>query len=150
MSNIKLIDNESIIKQSGNDLITLTNFRLLYNDSTWGSGHISSIMLEKISSVEIHHKGRPVFIILALITLLAFVALAAAEEIYPDAFPAYLVIAGVFLLIYFFTRNSVVTITSDGGSKINFSAQKIGKKSLLEFMNQIDLAKLKRLANPSI
>jgi hypothetical protein len=42
----------------------LTNLRFRYSDVEWGKAHIVSVMLEKISSIEVRCKSRPFLIIL--------------------------------------------------------------------------------------
>lgn len=52
-----LFEGERLISESDDNVVTLTSHRLRYEASSKGSGHVVSIALEKISSIEIHYKS---------------------------------------------------------------------------------------------
>ncbi len=57
MEHTELLENEQIITESTNNVVTLTTHRVRYNSSSTGQAHIVSIMLEKVSSIEVHYKS---------------------------------------------------------------------------------------------
>jgi len=56
----QLMPGESILSYSDNGLLTLTTHRLRYMNKVWGQANFISIMLEKVSSVEITYLSSPV------------------------------------------------------------------------------------------
>ena len=137
-----LLENERVITQSDGNIVTLTNLRLRYTDSEWGKAHIISIMLEKISSIEIRYKSKKIFFILAIIVALAGVVAGINGD---EEFVALGVGAGVvFLIAYFLSRKHYLTIASDGGAKIRFRIKGLSRDKILDFVNQVEDAGRKR------
>jgi len=50
-----IFEGETLITETEDNVITLTTHRVRYNSSSSSSAHIISIMLEKISSIEIQY-----------------------------------------------------------------------------------------------
>ena len=138
-----IFEGERLISESDDKSVILTTHRIRYNSSGAGTGHIVSIMLEKISSIEIHYKSW-IFILFAGI-LLAMGGLLVGAQNRGDAMVMGLGAGGLCILIYFFTRRHVVTIASDGGAKINFETKGLKREALLDFINKIEAAKANRL-----
>lgn len=137
-----LFEGEEIISQSNDKQVTLTSHRVYLNSSQFGQAHIASIMLEKISSVEIHYSSWILFLILGGLTAIAGVLSGANNQ--GDMMVAGLGVAGIFILLYFLTRKHVVTIASDGGAKINFKTKGMKQETIIAFINQVDKAKNNR------
>ncbi|GDX53477.1 hypothetical protein LBMAG27_25240 [Bacteroidota bacterium] len=142
MNSKLLLEGEEIISQSNDKQVTLTTYRVYYDSSQFGKAHTASIMLEKISSVEIHYSSWILFLILG--GLFAIAGLACGANNQGPAMMLGLAIAAVLILFYFLTRKHVVTIASDGGAKINFRTKGIKREAIIDFMNQVDKAKNNR------
>ncbi len=138
-----LFENEILISESGDKSVTLTTHRLRHNSSSTGSGHIVSIMLEKISSIEIHYKSW--ILILFIGILLACGGLIMGAQNRGDVMILGLGAGGLCILLFFLTRKHIVTIASDGGAKINFQTKGMKRDMLLDFINKIETAKAIRL-----
>ncbi len=139
MENNLLFEKEEIITESDDKVILLTNRRIRYNSSSWGQAHIVSIMLEKISSIEIHYKSLWLFLVVGVILVTGGVIMGANNN--GDAMILGLGAGAVLVLIYFFTRKHVVSISSDSGTKINFSTNGMKREKLMDFINKIERAK---------
>ncbi|WP_305983423.1 hypothetical protein [Roseivirga thermotolerans] len=139
MKEVNLIENESIITQSDGGLITLTNLRVLYHDSTWGKAHIVSIMLEKISSVAV--RQRSYFLLLVLGIGSGVLGVIMINEFNEDLAPYFFLVGLICIISYLATRKHMVVISSDGGGNIYFKVRGLGKKNLIKFINQVDSAK---------
>ena len=138
MENKHLLDNESIITQSDENVITLTNLRLRYSDSQWGKSDTVSMLLEKISSIEIHYRSKTILVILAIFATVGGLIGGANGD---DEFIALGIGAGIVLIIlYLFSRKHYLTISSDGGGKIHFHTKGMKKEVLLDFINKIESA----------
>lgn len=135
-----ILEGESIITQSKDRMVTLTNYRIRFQDTSSGRAHIVSIMLEKISSIEIHYKSYIFLLIIGI--LLAAAGLFMGVNNMGRQMTLGLVLGGLFILVYLRTRKHVVSIASDGGAKINFETKGMRREVLLDFINQIEKAKI--------
>jgi len=136
-----LFEGESIITQTKDNMITLTNFRIRYSYSTFGKAHIMSMMLEKVSSIEVHYKSHLAFLISGVAALIF--GLIESQNYNSDMFQMALGLGGILLLIYVLTRRHVLSIKSDGGASIDFQIKRIGRNQILDFIYKIEKAKHK-------
>src|SRR5690606_29599459 len=107
-----------------------------------GKAHIVSIMLEKVSSIEIHYKSKVLILIFGILLVSAGLIMGANNSGTPMIFG--LVLGGLFILIYLLTRKHVVSIASDGGAIIYFQTKGMKREVLLDFINKIEKAKNER------
>lgn len=136
-----LLEGEEIITESANKLVTLTNYRIRYHNSSLGQAHLVSIMLNKVSSVEVKYKSWWLLLIPSALLLIGGMLIGAQGN--ADVMIVG-VIAGLLLaLIYILSRRHVITIYSDSGSRINFQTKGMHKDKVLEFVNKIEKAKIK-------
>lgn len=138
-----LFQGETLISESDNNEITLTSHRVRYNSSSSGKGDIISIALEKISSIEIHYKSWILILLLGILFAAGGMVMGVNDR--GGAMVMGLAVGGVCVLLYFLTRKHVVTISSDGGAKINFETNGMKRDTLLDFINKIETAKANRL-----
>lgn len=137
-----LFTDEQLITESDNKQITLTSHRVRFNSFSWGHAHIVSIMLEKISSIEVHYNSWVIVLFLGILSVLAGLVGGAGNQ--GQIMVMGLVVGAVLILIYFFTRKHVVTIASDGGAKINFATAGMKRDVIVDFINKIEKAKNER------
>lgn len=133
-----LFNGEEIITQSDSNIVTLTNLRIRYSDSELSKAHIISILLEKISSIEIHYSSQILYLIIGVIAagFGGFAMMNGTED-----YGALIVIVGLILIaLYFSSKRHLITISSDGGGKINFQAKGMKKESILDFVNKVEKA----------
>lgn len=142
MEQEQLFENEQIITQSSGGVVTLTTHRIRYATSGWGHAHITSIMLESISSVQSHFKSIPLFIVLSVAALA--VGLFAEMNNESGGFIAGLAVGAVLILLYFASRKHVVTVSSKGGAAISFLAKGMDQYEITRFIDQVEEAKHNR------
>ena len=142
MNQDHLFDNERIITQSDRDLITLTNLRIRYSDDVWGKSHVISLLLEKVSSVEIHYRSKPILLVLGILSVIVGVFLESNGA--EGSIAVFGVIGFVFILLHIFSRKHFMTISSEGGSKINFHIKRMKHSKVLTFVNQLEGAIINR------
>jgi hypothetical protein len=133
-----LLNGEQIITQSDENTITLTNLRIRYLDKQFGKAHIISIMLQKISSIEVRYRSNILLLILAVIgfiTALFGLANNKSELVFIG-----LIAGGILVASYFGTRKYALSVTSDGSTKIQFHTKGMKQESVLKFMNQVEQA----------
>lgn len=118
MEKQEYLPGEELVTESENKLITLTNFRLRFYSSNRGSAYIVSLMLNKISSIEVHYKSLWFLLIPSIILIVG--GLLAGAQNQGDIMIAGLVIGLLLALIYILSRKHIVTVSSMGGAKINF------------------------------
>ncbi|HEY1045227.1 MAG TPA: hypothetical protein VGF79_02235 [Bacteroidia bacterium] len=142
MDTNQLLKNEAEIVSSSNQQVTLTTHRIIYDDKQIGKSKYTSIMLEKISSIEVHYRSWPQILILGIIAIAAGLVFAGQEEE-----QASLLCGGIglfFCVLYLLSRKHFITISSDGGTRINLLSSGLKREALLKFVNQIDQAKDER------
>ena len=123
----------------------LTSLRVLLEYSNFGGSYRNSIFLEKISSIEVHYKSKPVYIILAVIVFI--LGIWAQSEIRRDgevALIACLFVSILFIVAFFLTRKYTVSITPDGGKSIDIEAKGLSEERIEQFIANIQEAKLAR------
>lgn len=134
----QLMPGESILSYSDNGLLTLTTHRVRYLNHEWGRANFISIMLEKVSSVQVTYLSYPVLLgaggFLILIGLLWGSQSVQAGII--------LILGGAAAIIaYFAARTSVCVIAADSGAKIQFRTEGMSTETLIDMMDKIDRAK---------
>jgi hypothetical protein len=142
MANKYLFNDEQVITQSAGGVLTLTNLRLRYSISQWGKAHHVSLLLEKISSSEMHYRSKIIFVILAILAIPGGLI---AGTIVSLEFIGIGIGAGVvFIILYLFSRKHYLTISSDGGGKIHFHTKGMKREKVFDFINQLESAIKKR------
>ena len=132
-----LLENE--VKLDALTDVQLTNWRILQEYSSVGGSYKNSIFLEKISSVEVHYKSKPLYLILGVIVFI-YGIWAFHEE---DGLSVLcLFISASLVVAYFLTRKHVVSITPDGGSRINIVVKGADESHIERFITNIQEAKL--------
>lgn len=143
METHELLDGEEIISQSNDNLITLTNYRLRYTDSSWGRSIIVSIMLEKISSVHVKYESKPSFIWAALIAFIGTSYLLLKTDHTDFA----MLSGGVGVLCciaYFVSQQHMLVILAQSPYGIQFRTSNMAKHKILLFINGLEQAVFKR------
>jgi hypothetical protein len=138
IANKLLFDNETIITQSDGNVLTLTNLRLRYSASQWGNGHHVSLLLEKISSIEMHYRSRLIFIILAILAVAAGLIAGANGD--KEYIGIGIGVGVVFVILFLFSRKYYLTISSYGVGKIYFHIKSMKREKVFDFINQLESA----------
>jgi len=139
----QLMPGESILSYSDNGLLTLTTHRVRYMNKVWGQANFISIMLEKISSVQVTYLSYPIFLGIGI-----FLILIGLMWGYQDVWAVILIVAGIVAVIaYFAARTSVCVIAADGGAKIQFRTEGMSTETLIDMMDKIERAKNDRVAH---
>lgn len=130
-NNNLLLDNEQIIKQSKNQIVTLSNIRVLYSAKKWGEAHVVSILLNNISSIEIRYKSYLVLVVLAIISAIITFVLDAN-------FFLGISFSSICIALFLITRKHYLIISSNGGAKINLQIKGMKTNEVLAFLNQVE------------
>lgn len=133
-----LLLNETILLQADNDSVVVTNFRLRHTDIRFSKVHISSMFLEKISSIELHHKRNLGLIILVMASLAIGIFAGINNE--TELLLTSVGFGILFSILYALLVTYQLTIVSDGGSKICFSTKGMKQEKVLEFVNKLESA----------
>lgn len=139
---MKLLPNEEKLITSNGEKVILTNHRIQMDDSSWGKSFTISIFLEDISSIEIKYKSNLIFIILGVPFILAGVVL---SKIAGEMFGLGLVIGLILIALWFFSRKHVISISSNGGSVMNFLIKGMSDENVAEFVYNVSQAKQTRV-----
>jgi SNF family Na+-dependent transporter len=134
----KLMNNEHVIIKTQYDVITLTNLRLRYMENQYEKAKIVSILLEKISSIEVHYKSKITFLFVAVLIVIAGLGAGIGEEF--ELLLAGLVIGAILLILYFISRRHFITISSEGGANIHFHTKGMKREKVIEFIDELENA----------
>lgn len=141
---MKKLENEKVILTSNNDKIILTDQRIHMKVKDWGIDYSIGIFLEDISSIEVKYKS-------SLILLLAGIISIAGSELYglsenQSNIMVLGLILGLILLVFWrFSRQHIVSISSNGGAKLNFSIQGFDAEKVDDFVWKVSKAKAERV-----
>ena len=139
-----LLKGEELIQQSPNNVVVLTTHRVRYHATSSSDAHLVSIMLEKVSSCEVKYQSSPVLLVLGAIAIV--VAIVGFNQLGGVQISGILLTAAVVLIIaYFASRKHIVSIASDGGSRISFATNGMKRETVVSFINGIEKAKVERL-----
>lgn len=118
-------ENEKLIIESDNKQIRLTTHRLRYYETSKKNSDFTSIMLDKISSVELtYYKSSIWILIIGIVTI-----------------P---IIVGLILIYMFFTsKRHVVSVTPDGGKPIVFQTKGMKRDFLDDFIDKVEATSMK-------
>lgn len=142
---MKLLTNEQEITSSNENKIVLTNYRVTLNERYGGVDTTIIIFLENISSLEMHKKTNPLFLLLGILGLIIGIFLSFNGEFRGAPIVAFSLIAGlVFLGLYWFSRRHLVSIKSNGGTALEFEIAKMSQVDVEEFLFKVQEAKLQR------
>jgi lipopolysaccharide export LptBFGC system permease protein LptF len=133
---MELFDNEKLITNSKDNQIVLTSKRIRQTEK---GKDITSIMLEKISSVEVKYQSFFLILLAGILVIIAGILMLVTKE---DTAIFTIVGGAVLILFYFLTRKHTISISSDGGAKIVFVTQGMNNETVLEFVHQVELAKM--------
>jgi hypothetical protein len=138
---MNLLKDELIITSTTDNIIILTNHRIRSNNShSWGHSNTTSIMLEKVSSIQLTYKSYPILLLVAGLLALASLAIYIQQMANGEMFVP-LVFTIICVIAYFSTRKHVCVVASDGGARIIFETNNMKKEELLNFIDKIEQAK---------
>lgn len=124
-----MFQNEELIMESNNKQVYLTSHRVRCYESTKKNANFISIMLDRVSSVELtYYKSSIWLLIIGIVTI-----------------P---IVVGVILIImYFASKKHVISITPDGGKPIIIQTFGMKRERMTEFITKVEEASLKIKGN---
>ena len=124
-----VFENEKLILESDNKQIRLTSHRLRYYENSTRNANFTSIMLDKISSIELtYYKTNIWLLIIGIITI-----------------P---IVIGLVLIYMFFTsKRHVISVTPDGGKPIVFETKGMERGFLENFIDKVEITAMKLKSN---
>ena len=121
---MEAIENEKLITESDNKQLRLTTHRLRYHESASKNSNFTSIMIDKISSIELTYQSNIWLLIIGVLTLI--------------------ILVGVILIVLFFlTKKHVISIIPDGGKPIILEVKGMKRDFLEDFINKVEGASMK-------
>jgi hypothetical protein len=131
-----LLEGENYITKSDNEEIVLTNMRLRRSTGSSSDKYLMSILLEKISHIEVRYTSHPVLILLALLMVVGGLVLQ------PQLKLLALIMGGaaVLSILYLITRKHQVQITTEGGGKLSFATNGMKEDAIIQFINKVENA----------
>jgi len=119
------IDNEKMVLESSNRRLRLTTHRLRYYETKKSNSDFTSIMIDKISSIELlYYKSNIWLLIIGIVTIPVVVGI-------------------VLIIIYYMSKRHVVSVTPDGGRPIIFETRGMKRDFLEAFIDKVEAASMK-------
>jgi hypothetical protein len=145
---MKLLQNEEVLLSFSSDKILLTNQRIMMKGESWGKSTQIFIFLENISSIEKHYKSNIYFLIVGILIMILGFFINPFQSLLSTG--AGLLIGGIFLALWWMSRKYLITVSSKGGSSINFIVDNIDDKVIDNFLWNIQEAELNSLNKQKI
>lgn len=113
-------ENEKLILESDNKQLRLTSHRLRYYETPKRNSNFSSIMLDKVSSIELtYYKSSFWILILGILTIPILLGL-------------------ILIYIFFTSKKHVISVTPDGGKPIIFETKGMKRDFLDDFIDKVE------------
>jgi hypothetical protein len=141
---MNLLPNEEQVVTSNSEKIILTNLRIQMTDEYWGSSYKIVLFLEDISSIEQRFKSNVIFLLLGCLGFIAGLYIS-SQSYNEGSFNIGYVAGAVFIVLWWFSRRHVVSISSDSGRALTFEVGQMSKDLIDSFIDDVQLAKLKRV-----
>ncbi len=138
---MKYFEKEEPVLASENNRIVLTSRRIRQAEN---KTDFTSIMLEKISSIEVRYQSWILILLAGIICIVAGFILLRNGSV--EAMACFGV-GGICILVYIVTRKHIVSISSDGGAKIVFATRGMSKERVIEFVDKVEEAKNKLISS---
>ena len=130
-----LLENEEKTHLGKNTYIT--NYRVWHQDNFGGKMHFVSILLKNISSIEVHYQNKKLLLLLGIVFIIA--GLMCGFGVGELGLSLIGTIPGIiFIVLYFLSRKHVITISSNGGSKIDIYTSGLSRDSIFKFVNSVE------------
>lgn len=141
---MKLLPSEEKLISSNSDKIILTNYRIQMTESVFGKSFTISIFLENISSIEKKYTSKTIFITLGIVSILIGFYLSTLN-IGNESLIGGLVLGVIFFAIWWNSLKHIISISSNGGSALNFQVESMSDTKIAEFIYDLSLAKQNRV-----
>jgi len=143
---MNLFEGEQTLTSADGNAILLTTHRIRSNNiHGWGQQSTTSIMLEKISSIQANYISYPILLVVAALFVLIGFILGNSYQPNNGATVVPIIIGILLIIVYFATRKHICIIASDGGARIVFATSNMKKETLLGFIDDVEKAKAKRV-----
>lgn len=140
---MNLMPNESVLLESQGKCLILTTHRVRYQAETFGNAAVRSIMLEELASCALVHSSNIIFLVLAGISLVLGLLVAATGDRMEGAFVIGAILAIVFVIAYFASRRQVLALAS-AGATIMVNTQGMKLEVAKQFIERTEAAKNER------
>jgi hypothetical protein len=134
---MNLMPSEKVLLESDGNILVLTTHRVRYEAEAFGSGEIKSVMLEELASCVMTQTSNTIFLIIAAICFIV------GAYIGRDVATGGMVLALIFLVIYFVTRKQSLLLAS-AGTTITFDTRGMSPEDIKKFIDRTEAAKNER------
>lgn len=134
---MQLWENEKLISTSNNKEVILTSQRIRFETTHLGQRHMVSIMLEKISSIEVRYHSWVIILTLGILSILGGIYLMAVGGSDKEHANIFFLTGILMIVVFLLTRQHVITITPDGGARIIFSTRGMSRDTVLDFIDKV-------------
>jgi hypothetical protein len=142
MANDKLIHGEKVLMTSDKNVLTLTNYRVRFDQAATGASNYISICLDCVASCGLVNRSRPLLLVIA-----AVVGIGGIAQNNNDLRVGSIIAAMILVGAYFITRKAVIAISSNGGEQIMAPVKGMSREATIEFLEALDDARLKLTGN---
>lgn len=139
---MKTLDEQTVLT-SDNGALTLTNYRVKFEEKNGATSRAISITLDSVASCGLVTRDNPTLKILAgLLIAIAAVGFFSKTDFGQNA-PLIALIGLAFALAYHLTKSAVITISSTGNEAITVPAKGMKRENILQFVEAVTEEKIK-------
>jgi len=135
---VNLLQGERVLMESSGKLLTLTSHRVRYETKQAGRSKVISITLDAVASCGLVTRSYPALLGLAVLAVLAGVFSLSRSS---DGALLLFIGAAILVVVYLVTRSAMIEVASSAG-RVLVRARGMSHESLMEFIDQVDAAKL--------
>jgi hypothetical protein len=138
MANNRLLAGEKVLLTSDKEILTLTNYRVRFDQATRGASNYISICLDCVASCGLITKSMPLLLVIA-----AIIGLVGIAQNNGDLKVLSIIAAIILVGAFFITRKAVIAISSNGGERILVPIKGMSRDKIIDFLETLDDARLK-------
>lgn len=134
---INLLKDESIISESKDKSVILTNYRICLHLSSQGNLYRQHIVLEHVTSTEVTKSSNFILLVLAIIVATIGVTSFLIGEANNTQSTALLIIALILFAFYYLTRKKTIIVSSPS-TKMKIIVNQMSNDVIFDFVNKLD------------
>jgi len=126
------MNQENIILKSDNGDFILTDRKVRYKVKNWGQLNVTSLMLDKITSLEIKFKSYPFLLVISALSIFYLIFT------YTSAEKVIAILLILLSMVSYFATIKRAIIISSASTTITLPIKKLGNDKAIQFIDEIE------------
>lgn len=142
MEHMNFIEGEKVILETSKSSLVVTNIRIRTYFKGKFRSKFDSILLDNISSIGIRYRANSVYLFISIISVVVAVAQVFGMYLSETISEIIALITGVsgiiFLLLYYNSREHVLTVSSKGGGEIKIVLKELEREDAIKIVDIVE------------